>query len=225
MAKREFDLSIATSMKSAAFGSFADNIRMLDIEKLIPHKENFYTLSDIELLAEDIERQGLKENLVVRDDGDGFYTVISGHRRRQAIITLINDGKLSSRLVPCYINQSKSDDDVIQDLIMLNATTRVISDADMLVQYTKLKSIFENKKANSKEPKFGRVREKIAEALGVSTGQVSKMENVVKNAFPEVKKAVADGEMSLSKANEVTAKKSATSGTKSKICPHCGKEI
>jgi ParB family chromosome partitioning protein len=203
MPKREFDLTITSSMKTVNSGSFADNIKMIDIGKLSPHKENFYSMTDIELLAEDIERQGLKENLVVRDGGDGYYTVISGHRRRQAIILLINEKRRSSRLVPCYINPIKSEEDELQDLIMLNATTRIIDDSQMLEQYERLKNIFEKKKASGENI---RMRDKIAEVLKVSTGQVAKMENVAKNASPEVKKAVADGNMSLSKANEVTKK-------------------
>lgn len=196
MAKREFDSSIMGDMKTAVSGSFADNIKMIDISKLSPHKQNFYSMSDIELLAEDIERQGLKENLVVRETDDDFYTVISGHRRRQALITLINDGRVSSRLVPCYINPVKSDDEELQDLIMLNATTRVINDAEMLEQYERLKTIFENKKASGENV---RIREAIAEALGVSTGKVAMMEAVAKN--PETSKAVKIGETSIYKAN------------------------
>jgi ParB family chromosome partitioning protein len=201
MPKREFAATITNSMKTAVSGSFADNIKMIDIGKLVPHRENFYSLSDVELLADDIERQGLKENLVVRENEDGFYTVISGHRRRQALILLINEKRLSTRLVPCYINPAKSEDEELQDLIMLNASTRIISDSEMLEQYERLKVIFEKKKANGENI---RMRDKIAEVLKVSNGQVAKIENVVKNAAPEVKKAVADGDMSLSKANEVT---------------------
>jgi len=231
MAKRDLDTSIVGDFKTVASGSFADNIKMLDIAKLVPHKENFYSMSDIELLADDIEQQGLKHNLVVRDNGDGFYIVISGHRRRLAIQELINNGRQSSRLVPCYINPAKSSEDELQDLIMLNATTRKISDAEMLEQFEKLKDIFGAKKANGENI---RMREKIAEVMKVSTGQVSKMENVAKNAAPEVKKAVANGEMSLSTADKVTteakkadaAKKGSESKPKAqKICPHCGEEI
>lgn len=206
MAKREFDSSIIGDMKSAASGSFADNIKMLDIVKLIPHKENFYSMSDIELLADDIEQQGLKHNFVVRDNGDDSFTVISGHRRRQAIQMLINDGRQESRLVPCYINPPKSEDDELQDLIMLNASSRVINDADLVKQYEKLKAILDRKKADGE--KFGRIRDKIAKILNVSSGQVAKIENVVNNATPEVREALDKGEMKLSEADKVTERKS-----------------
>jgi len=198
--KKKLDPSILGSMNAAVSGSFADNIKMIDIDKIKPHEENFYSMQDIELLAEDIERQGLKENLVVRAEDD-FFIVISGHRRREAVKQLIEQGRRSSRFVPCYINPVKSADEELQDLIMLNATTRVISDAETIQQYEKLKPIYEAKKANGE--KFGRIREKIAEALGVSNGQAAKLENVSKNAIPEVRKAVEDGEMSINTADKL----------------------
>jgi len=197
MAKqRTFDPAITNSVKSAAADSFADNIKMIDIEKLVPHKENFYSMTDIELLADDIERQGLKNNLVVREGGDGYYTVISGHRRRQALIMLINDGRVKSRFVPCYINPAKTADEEMQDLIMLNATSRVISDSEMIKQYELLKRILETKKANGENV---RIREKIAEILGISNGKVSMIESIVKNS--ELKEAVESGETSIFKAS------------------------
>ena len=62
------DTSIATDIKSAASDSFKDNIKMIEIGKIKESMDNFYSLSDIEILAEDIERQGLKHNLVVVED-------------------------------------------------------------------------------------------------------------------------------------------------------------
>ena len=66
--KIAIDTSIATDIKSAASDSFKDNIKMIEIGKIKESMDNFYSLSDIEILAEDIERQGLKHNLVVVED-------------------------------------------------------------------------------------------------------------------------------------------------------------
>jgi ParB family chromosome partitioning protein len=193
----KMDMAILNSVKTASAGSFADKIKSIDIDKLVPHCSNFYPVSDIELLAEDIERQGLKSNLVVRDNGDGTYTIISGHRRFGAIKLLIKEKRLSTKFVPCYVNPPKNADDEMLDLIMLNATTRVIDDAEMLMQYERLRDIFAAKKANGE--KFGRVREKIAEVMGVSAAQVGKIEKIVKNE--DVKKSVIDGSASIYSAN------------------------
>ncbi|MBR2087269.1 MAG: hypothetical protein IJ906_09065 [Oscillospiraceae bacterium] len=85
---------------------------------------------------------------------------------------------------------------------MLNVSSRQVTDAELLKSYEVLDKIFQEKK-NSIGKKFGRVREKLAEMLGVSTGQISKIQNIVHNAVPPVVKAVQDGELSLSAANEI----------------------
>jgi ParB family chromosome partitioning protein len=197
MPKKTLNPEIANSIKTAAAGSFADNIKMIYHHLIKPHEENFYSLSEIELLAEDIARQGLKNNLVVRESADGEYVIKSGHRRHRAWGLLIEQGRAPSKLLPCYIDPQKSDDEELQDLIMLNATSRIISEADLIKQYEKLKAILEKKKANGESV---RIREKTAEILGISTGKVSMIEAVVKN--PEAKNAVEKGETSIFKAND-----------------------
>ena len=86
MAKRQISTAISADLKAASADSFADNIKMLDVSEIMPNKDNFYTMSSIELLAEDIERQDLKHNLVVaKDKNSDKYWLISGHRRFEAV--------------------------------------------------------------------------------------------------------------------------------------------
>ena len=60
MAKRfNFDEAITTDIKGAASDSYIDNIKMIKVTDIETNSENFYSLPDIEELAEDIERQGL----------------------------------------------------------------------------------------------------------------------------------------------------------------------
>jgi ParB family chromosome partitioning protein len=213
MPKLNYALQMSELTKAKG-GEFVENLMALSIDKIRPNAKNFYSMSDIELLAEDIERQGLKSNLVVREDSDGSYTIISGHRRYQALMLLIAEKRLYSRLVPCLVNPTKNDDDELLDLIMLNSTTRVINDAEMLEQYERLKGIFERKKASGE--KFGRIREKIAEVLNISTTQVGRIETIVKNATPEIRKAVQNGEMSIRTASET--RKNVSRGTQNENC-------
>ena len=127
MAKRELSAVAFNSVKEAAKTDFKKQITMIDFNLLKPNAQNFYSMDSdrIELLAEDIERQGLKQNLVVTKKGaDGFYTIISGHRRYAAITLLRNKGREFS-LMPCLIEGEKPDDELEYDLIMGNATQRV----------------------------------------------------------------------------------------------------
>lgn len=198
------DTSIATDIKSAASDSFKDNIKMIEIGKIKESMDNFYSLSDIEILAEDIERQGLKHNLVVSEDSNepDTYYIKSGHRRFTAIKQLVREGKYSSKYVPCLVDGSKTKDENILDLIMLNATTRVMTDSELYKQYEVLKETLERLKADGMKVK-GRLRDKVAEALNVSPAQVGKIENIKHNAVDEIKEAVKNGDMTIATADSI----------------------
>ncbi len=201
--KMQFDTAIIKDMQSAASDSFADSIKMIDISEIAPSQNNFYELSDIELLADDIEREGLKHNLVVAHNSDtGLYEVKSGHRRLAAIRKLIDEKRLTSTKIPCYVDGAKTAAETQFDLIMLNATQRKYSDADILHEYEEIKRTFKALEDEGK-PLKGRMRDNIADVLRISPAQVGKIENIKKNAIPEVESAVKSGEMSISTANEV----------------------
>ncbi len=94
MAKKfTFDDAITTDIKGAASNSYIDNIKMIKIADIETNAENFYSLPDIEDLAEDIDRQGLIHSLAVAKISSEKYKLISGHRRLTAIKLLIENGK------------------------------------------------------------------------------------------------------------------------------------
>ncbi len=202
--KFEFDTSIEKDIKAVASDSFIDSIKMIDVDLVKPSADNFFSLSEIEVLAEDIERQGLKHNLVVSEDKDqkGTYWLKSGHRRFEAIKFLIAENRLTNKTVPCLVDGIKTKAENMLDLIMLNATTRVMTDAEIMQQYNTLEKTYKELEAEGKKFK-GRLRERIAEALQVSSAQVSKIEKINRYAVDEIKEAVGSGEMSISTANDV----------------------
>ncbi len=202
--KFEFDSSIEKDIKAVASDSFVDSIKMINVDLVKPSADNFFSLSEIEVLAEDIERQGLKHNLVVSEDKDqkGTYWLKSGHRRFEAIKFLIAENRLTNKTVPCLVDGIKTKAENMLDLIMLNATTRVMTDAEIMQQYNILEKTYKELEAEGKKFK-GRLRERIAEALQVSSAQVSKIEKINRYAVDEIKEAVSSGEMSISTANDV----------------------
>lgn len=204
MAKRfTFDEAITTDIKGAASDSYIDNIKMIKVTDIETNSENFYSLPDIEELAEDIERQGLIHSLAVTKTSTGTYKLISGHRRLSAIKLLSEKGKWNNGTVPCYvITAKKSEAEMNLDLIMLNHTQRKYSDADIFKEHEELKKIFTQLEADGVEIK-GRLREKIAKAMHVSSAQIGKIENIKNNAIDSVKEAVENGELSISTANEI----------------------
>ncbi|MDE6520430.1 MAG: ParB N-terminal domain-containing protein [Ruminococcus sp.] len=202
--KFQVDNAIAADIKSAASDSFKDNIRMIEIGRIKTSMDNFYSMNDIEILADDIERQGLKHNLVVAEDSENpdTYFIKSGHRRFAAIQHLISENRYGSKFVPCLIDGVKSHSENILDLIMLNATARVMSDSELFKQYKTLKETLEQLKNDGIKIK-GRLREKIAEMLNISSAQAGKIENIKHNAIDEVKEAVESGDMSIAVADSL----------------------
>lgn len=212
MAKLKLNSAIMDDLKAAASDSFIDSLKMLDVGQIIPNESNFYEMTEIEELAEDIERQGLMSVLVVTEDNGEFH-LISGHRRLAAVKLLIDEGRRKSTTVPCYIKSAKSADETQLDLIMLNATQRKYSDSDTMREYEELERIFKAMEQAGK-PVKGKIRNNIARVLNVSPAQIGKIDNIKHNAIPDVEQAVKSGEMSISTANEVA-----------KLAPEQQKEI
>lgn len=188
---------------------------MLDVEDLMPSKDNFYTTEGIDELADAIELSGgIEQNLVVKPEAHGKYEVIAGHRRRLAALKLAGEGKEAYRKVPCRI---KYESDSIKDklsLILTNSTARELSDWEKVQQAKELKELLtEYKKAlaeeNKDKPKeervrMGRVREIVAQMLNTSTTQIGRMEAIDNNLSTEFKQEMEKGNINISTAHELS---------------------
>ena len=113
MAKLKLTNAIAEDLKTAASDSFIDSLKMIEIEDIQPNEDNFYEMSEIEELTEDIERQGLMSVLIVETAENGKYRLISGHRRLTAIKRLVDEGRYKSTTVPCYVKSAKSHEESV----------------------------------------------------------------------------------------------------------------
>lgn len=182
--------------------TLTDSIKMIDIDELHNSEDNFFDINRIEEFAETIIGQGgVKDNLVVRPLDDGGYEIISGHRRKAAVQYLLDNGENISRYLPCLVQSYDDNDDKLLDIVLLNVSSRQISDSEMWKSYEVVDRILQNKKSAGE--KFGRVRDKLAEYLGVSASQVKKIQNIDKNAIEPVKNAIENGELSIHTADKI----------------------
>lgn len=194
--------TMLSNLAAIAANTMTDNIKMIDIAELHESADNFFVVERVEEFAETILGQGgVKDNLIVRPLESGGYEIISGHRRRAAVQYLLDQGENVSRYLPCLVQEYADDADRLLDIVLMNVSARQISDAEMWKSYEIVDKILKDKKSAGE--KFGRVREKLAEILGVSPAQVGKMQNVDKNAIPAVKEAVESGDISISTASEI----------------------
>lgn len=223
--KKGFDLNSLLNTKSKGAAVQAEgpaqatenifDVIMLDVEDLMPSKDNFYSTENIDELAAAIELSGcIEQNLVVKPEAHGKYEVIAGHRRRLAALKLVEEGKEEYRKVPCRI---KKESDEIRDklsLIFTNATARQLTDWEKVKQAEELKEVLtEYKKAlqeeNKDKPKeererIGRIREIVAQMLNTSTTQIGRMEAISNNLSQDFKGELEKGNINISTAHELS---------------------
>ncbi|MCE9677453.1 ParB/RepB/Spo0J family partition protein [Paraclostridium bifermentans] len=171
----------------------------IDIEKIRKNKNNFYEITDIDELVEDISINGLNHNLVVRPIENELYELISGERRYTALNKLVERGEDKFKKVPCKISDLNDLDSEIV-LIQANAQSRELSDADKLKQIERLTELYNIKK--SKGEKVGKIRDKIAKDTGLSPAQVGRYSAISKGLIKELKDVLEKGNLSISNASE-----------------------
>lgn len=177
-------------------------IYSISVYDLIPSKENFYAVENIEELKDSIEMFGIKQNLTVKATEDGKYIVIAGHRRRLASLALAEEGKKGFEFVPCSI---ENDLDYIKEQLLLittNSTTRQLTDWEKTQQAEKIKKLLEEYK--KKEKLTGRTREIIASILKTSPTQVARMDSISKNLTQEFKEEFKKENINISTAYELS---------------------
>ena len=183
--------------------AFDNEIRNILYTEIKPSSKNKFLLTKIDDLAEDIRENGLDHNIVVReiDDPEYKYEIVAGERRYTAICQNIANGDNSYKFIPAKI-QRYDDENAEKRLILNNLQSRVITPSEMLESIESLQRLYQaDKEKGIKLP--GRVRELIADDLGIGTTQVGTYQNVSKNAIPEVKEMLTESTLTLSEASEL----------------------
>ena len=158
-----------------------EQIGYIDLDRIDPDPNNFYSLDGIDDLAGNIELIGLQQPLRVRPEGDRF-TVISGHRRRAACL-LIRDGgsEQFANGVPCIVEYGEATPAMRElRLIYANSSTRVLSPAELSKQAERVQELlYELKRQGVEFP--GRMREHVAAACRVSESKLARLSAIRKN--------------------------------------------
>lgn len=190
--------------------------------------KNNVSINGIEELAQDIRMCGIEQPLVgyVLESGD--YMLLTGERRLTAVDKLIEDGiwDPENDLIP-FIVVSLEDYDLPIDndlkeryaILRTNAFNRVLTDADKVVQAADYTAIVKSLKKNGYKEMIigydeqgepvaksisGRTREVVADMMGISTGQMSKIESIEKHGGDKLKQAVRSGDMSIAAASALS---------------------
>jgi len=150
-------------------------LKYIDIDLLDSNEMNFYSVDDVESLANSIAMSGLDSPLIVRPGEDGRYTIVAGHRRRAALRKLVEeDGREDLRRVPCFVREYKSAAMEELQLIMSNSTARVLTSSETLYQVNKTEALLYQLKGEGVTFP-GRMRSQVAAACNVSESKIARL--------------------------------------------------
>ena len=157
-------------------GENEERIIEIEIERLRPFKEPPFQIKDDKemfLLQESIEKYGILNPLIVRPVPDGYYEIISGHRRKHAA------EKLGYRKVPVII-RVLSEDDSILSMVDSNLHRERISYSEKAFAYKMKQEAMKHQGSRTdltlgqNVPKFKRTTEAIADGTGESYKQIQR---------------------------------------------------
>ena len=157
-------------------GESEERIIEIEIERLRPFKEHPFQVKDDKemfLLQKSIEKYGILNPLIVRPVPDGYYEIISGHRRKHAA------EKLGYRKVLVII-RVLSEDDSILSMVDSNLHRERISYSEKAFAYKMKQEAMKHQGSRTdltlgqNVPKFKRTTEAIADGTGESYKQIQR---------------------------------------------------
>lgn len=172
-----------------------------DIYDLVPSRDNFYSVEDVQDLKQSIELLGMLQPLLVTNEEDGKWRIIAGHRRRLAIMQLVNEGKERFRHVPIMVKPTKN---AILDrlaLIMANRF-REKTDWEKMTESIETEKLVQELKGQMDIP--GRTRDLLAEIIETSPAQLGRYKAIYNNLAVEWMTEFRAGKIGISVIYEIS---------------------
>ncbi|MDX5661396.1 ParB N-terminal domain-containing protein, partial [Clostridioides difficile] len=145
----------------------------------------------------------VKQSLLVKENKDNKYTIIAGHRRRLAVLKLLEENKENEKfkMMPCMIEKVTGIREKIL-LITTNSTARELTDFEKMKQAVEMKKLLEELRAE--EDIKGKTRDLVAKMLNTSAGQIARLENISKKLMPNLKNEFEKENINVSTAYELS---------------------
>lgn len=235
------DTAVGEGLLSEASRKEATNLQhteYIDFYKLVPNPMNNMSLDESEIkdLANNIYLNDniLEQPVVVRQMDDGRYMLLAGHKRREAIKLLIDEGLYRpDNLVEAKIKDL--DDlklplnDDLKELFLIRSANkyRTMTDADRAVEINDWSKLFsELKKQGHKTVVIplddgteseislqGKKRDLVAKAVGVSPAQVGKFEKVTNQGSEKLQNALLQNRVPVTVAADLAGADKKTQDT------------
>ena len=185
-------------------------VKDISINKIYSNAKNFYSMPDIEQLAQDIYAVGLLENLTVvyAPSESGDYRLIAGERRWRALKLLVEQGHKEFEFVSCQVKTPAEENEEIVQLIIAN-TYRNKTAKDILEEEQRLKETLQRMKKDGLTLQgykldSGRLRDIIADMLKMPTTKIAQIESINKRLIPQFTEELKEGRLTFSAAYELS---------------------
>ena len=192
---------ILSSLEELNSGAFS--VKKIDIDMITPNPANeVYSLDNIDELAANIIENGLLHNLVVKPLPDGTYRLISGHRRRLALMKAYEiTGKEDFKQPECKIRDDLTD--AVDEEIALHKASiddRELTGPEKAARAKRLMELYKFKRDRG-ELVEGKIRNLVAKDMGMSESQVQRLINMDR-LIPELKQLANSGDLPVSTAEK-----------------------
>lgn len=184
--------------------------RDISIKKMYSNDKNFYSMNDIEELAQLILAVGMMENMAVTYDPceRGEYRIIAGERRWRALTLLTERGYEDFGIATCQILTPAEEHEEIVQVIVANAY-RTKTVMDILQEEKQLKESLQYMKDNGLTLQgykldSGRLRDVIADIMKMSAAKIGQIEGINKCLIPEFTEELKEGRLTFSAAYELS---------------------
>lgn len=194
MAKTKPSL-FSTLQQTTAISSEVNSelVRKIPVDKLLDNPLNRFSMKEdeeFERSLKSIEKDGLWEDIIVTPSENGYYRIISGHRRK-----LIAQ-KLGLSTLPCKVRTYQSELDEARALIGENIHKRSITPLDMAYQLQTLSEVLD--RAGMPNSVHERV-EQLIEQTGLSRATILRYLDLLR-LNPTIVKWINDGAMPMTDA-------------------------
>lgn len=182
----------------------------ISIRKMYSNGRNFYSMNDIDKLAQEILTVGLLENMTVMyaPCERGEYRIIAGERRWRALQLLLKKGYEEFEIATCQIKSVAEEHEEMVNIIMANAY-RDKTMADLLQEEQQLRKSLQYMKDNGLTLQgytldSGRLRDVIASIMQMSGTKIAQIDSINERLIPEFTEQLKEGRLTFSAAYEIS---------------------
>lgn len=168
-------------------------VRKIPVDKLLDNPLNRFSMKEdeeFERSLKSIEKDGLWEDIIVTPSDNGYYRIISGHRRK------LIAKKLGLATLPCKVRTYQTELDEARALIGENIHKRSITPLDMAYQLQTLSEVLD--RAGMPNSVHERV-EQLTQQTGLSRATILRYLDLLR-LNPTIVKWINDGVMSMTDA-------------------------